>query len=183
MRTLLVRPTIPTPTEILDPVLEAPLGREEYSRRPLTKRARREFDLTFAVNDQYGAERVQEIATYSGGYTPLWFDGNAWSEIQNPYLVFVGDGVTTQIIVPFKNLFPSSCVFYEDGIVKTDWTMPDDGVSGIVVFTTPPASESEITFIGKRKIKVVLVAEEHSVQSAEIAPFEFRERFRLRELG
>lgn len=183
MRTILLRPTIPTPVSLLDPVLEAPLGRGAFAFRPVQKRPLQRFRLRFAGNDQQAMENLRELTFFNGGYTPLWFDGNAWSETREPMLVWIGDGTTKEFILPFSNVFPPTSVFTENGIPKIDWTMPDNGVSGITVFSTAPGNGSEILWKGIRKIKVRVLANRDKVYgSQERAPYLFEETIDLEEL-
>lgn len=183
MRTIFVKPTIPTPAELLDPVLRSPMGRNVFSYRALEKRPRQRFTLRFAANDQETQESLRELTYFNGGYQPVWFDGNAWAETTTPILVWVGDGATKEFILPFTNVFPASSVFYENRVIKSDWTMPDNGVSGITTFTTPPLDGAEITWKGVRKLKVIVVMGRDRVyRSAERAPRVFEESIELEEV-
>lgn len=183
MRTILLRPTIPTTAELKDPVLTTDLGRGTFAYRPLQKRPLQRFSLRCALNDRATQEGLRELATFAGGYTPIWFDGNAWAEIAEPILVFIGNGLDNEIILPFGNVFPATCVFTEDGIVRTDWTTPDDGASGIFTFSSPIADSSELRWSGTRKIKVRIIGSRDSTyQSIERAPFQFEETIELEEI-
>lgn len=184
MRTILVNPNFPVGSSLVDPVLQSPVGRNLFFYRAIQKRPRQRFTLAFVANDQYEMESIRELAIFNGGYTPMWFDGHTLAETVAPMLVWIGDGVTTEFILPFKNVFPPTCVFTEDGIVKSDWTMPDDGESGITAFTTAPVSGSEVRWQGSRKIKVRLIVADDAVYgSEERADAIFQESIQLEEIS
>jgi hypothetical protein len=162
MRGIFIDIQRPLDSKLIDPLEVNSLGEAAVSLVNKLSKPRREFSIRSW--DTLLQSQIEQIRNeiHAGRSTGVFFtDGDIWADITEPMFVANGNGIQKQIPLPVDNIFPSSCSFYDNGVLKTDWTIIRDPAT--VVFTAAPTGR--ITFTGKRKFRVVLTANDGSIFS------------------
>lgn len=144
------------PCGIEMPTLVDPVGSGHAHRRRQFTRSLRRWELQIAKAPR-ALDELVGFLEYAQGDTPLWFDGGGFGEIEEPALVFVGNGVDTDINLPHQNVIAASAVFYVNSGLFTDWVPLGNGVlmNKIRTGTALPLG-AQLTGKYRRQFKVVL---------------------------
>ena len=162
MRAIFIDIQRPLDSKLLDPLITNQLGEAAVSLSNTYPKPRREFRVqSWDTLLQAQIEQVRNEIHGARSTGTFFVDGDIWAEINVPMFVANGNGVQTQFPLPVDNIFPSSCKFWDNTEVKTDWTMVRDPAT--VTFTAAPTGR--ITFTGKRKFRCIIAATEDSIFS------------------
>ena len=162
MRAIFIDIQRPLDSKLVDPVNSQSLGGMVMSVNTKLTKPRRDFSIRSWDNllaSQIELLRSDLHGSRSGGV--FWFDGDVWSNINEPMFVANGNGSQLQFQLPVDNVFPSSCKFWDNQTLVTDWTMNSD--PAIVTFTSAPTGR--ITFIGKRKFRIMMADNQDTLLS------------------
>lgn len=176
MKTILLRPLIlkGPQADVLssDQIDESPGGHIETRRR--WPRARTRFVFSGVMLAEAYTE-LREIAHMAGSHASVWFDGGGLVTMSKPWQIAEGDGSRTEFQLPFGYPIESSWQFWDDGVLKTDWTMthsadlPAGVAVGVVTFTAAPAGI--LTGQGDSMYKCLVgMSDERIVVTPEAAP-------------
>lgn len=160
MRAFFIDPQRPIESRLLDPVAAQNLGGASVSLAAKLEKPRRE--ITVKSWDTLLQAQVEQIRNeiHAARSTGVFFvDGDIWATIEYPMFVANGNGVQKQFPLPVNDVFPSSSKFWDDQTLKTDWTMVRDPAT--VTFTAAPTGR--ITWIGKRKFRMIIIPSEDSI--------------------
>lgn len=153
MRAVFIDIQRPIDSKLNDPTNSQSLGGMVMSVNTKLTKPRRDFSIrswdTLLANQ---IELIRNDMHSSRSSAVFWLDGDVWANINEPMFVANGNGVQTQFPMPVDNIFASSCKFWDNQTLKTDWTLISDPAT--VTFTAAPTGR--ITFIGKRKFRVML---------------------------
>lgn len=165
----------------IDPTRRDPVGGGALSLIDTWAKPRHEYSVSFPDNDISLAESLYAFYLRHRGSNPFWFDGAGRCEITEPQLFFIGDALTDEFMLPFENLLAPTWIFYENGAVRSDWTL--DEASGLLTFTSAPALHAQISGKGKRLAKCVFWGDGESLYSSEeFTARMFREGITIREV-
>jgi len=181
MNALIIDPDYPVQIRPIDPTRRDPVGGGALSIIDQWAKPKNEFTLVFPTNDIAAAEALYAFYLRHRGSNPFWFDGAGRCEITVPQVFWIGDGVTTEFMLPFDNLLISTWVFYQNGAPHTGWTM--DEASGLVTWSSPPVIYVQISGKGKWLSKCVFWGDGESLySSAEFASRIFGDGITIREV-
>jgi len=124
--------------------------------RPLGK-----WELIFPGTKEVLDSLSGMLATAQGD-TRIKFDGAAMLEVTDPIIIAVGDGQTTDFMLPHRNVYVSSTVIYLNGIATNAWQpLGGDGVTMFQIrMTSAPGQFSQIKAKYKRYANTVWNTEE-----------------------
>lgn len=162
MRAIFIDIQRPLDSSLLDPLVTNQLGESAISMASKFPKPRREFKVkSWDMLLEAQIEQIRNELHAARGAGVFFIDGDVWSEINVPMFVANGNGSQKQFPLPIDNVFPSSCKFWDDTSVKTDWTIVRDPAT--VTFTAAPSGR--ITFTGKHKFRVALASSEDGIFS------------------
>ena len=160
MRALFIDIQRPLESSLRDPLINNQLGDAAVSIANVYPKPRREFRVkSWDTLFQAQIEQIRNEVHAARSSGTFYVDGDIWAEINYPMFVANGNGVQKQFPLPIDNVFPSSCKFWDDTTLKTDWTMIKDPAT--VVFTAAPTGR--ITFTGKHKFRCIMIPAEESI--------------------
>jgi hypothetical protein len=152
MRAIFIDIQRPLESKLLDPVTSQSLGGMVTSLNIKLDKPRREFNVRSWDTLLHQQMELLRNEIHSGRANGVyWLDGEKYGFIEEPMFVANGNSVQKQFQLPVNNVFPSSCKFWDNQTLKTDWTINSE--PAIVTFTSAPTGR--ITFIGKRKFRVI----------------------------
>lgn len=152
MRALFIDIQRPLESKLLDPINQEQIGEGVISMSAKLSKPRREFTVnSWDTLLQAQIEQIRNEIQGARGTAVFYLDGDIWAEINEPMFISNGNGVQKQFPLPVDNIFPSSCKFWDNQTLKTDWTIIRDPAT--VTFTAAPTGR--ITFVGRRKFRVI----------------------------
>lgn len=152
MRAIFIDIERPLESRLLDPVNMQGLGDMAISVQTKTTRPRREFSIkSWDTLLEQQMELIRNEIHAARAIAVFWLDGDKYADINEPMFVANGNGSQTEFPLPVNNVFPSSCKFWDNQTLKTDWTMISE--PAVVSFTAAPTGR--ITFVGRRKFRVM----------------------------
>lgn len=162
MRAIFIDVQRPLDSKLLDPVDTQSLGGMVTTLTTKLARPRREFGVRSwdtLLHQQIELLRNEIHTGRANGV--YWLDGDKYSEINEPMFIGNGNGVQLQFPLPINNVFPSSCKFWDNQTLKTDWTLSTE--PAVVTFTSAPIGR--ITYVGKRKFRVIQKVDNDTILS------------------
>jgi hypothetical protein len=159
MYTVIASPTHVYPLTIAAPVLKDDLTGAYQYRRRLT-RTLKKWEMTVA-GTQERLETLRGLLAISQGDTPGWYDGSGIIEVVDPILIGIGNGTTTDFLLPDRYVFAASTIVYFNGGPTANW-QPLGGdymVMDQIRCSPAPAANVQITAKYRRKAKVVINTE------------------------
>lgn len=179
MKTLSISEGFPLVMRPYAPTLRSQIGGGAVQLRRQWQRPYYEFTIPLKLGDRADAEDLAGFIAYHQGDIAFWYDGGPYGDIQNPVLIGIGDGALKDFYVPFRNLTTATWHFYVDGTEDTNVTLNLD--SGLVSFTSAPASTKDVTAKGQCKFKCVFWGEQQLTAIAH-APGVYSAELILREI-
>lgn len=148
-------------TEEIDmPTHEDELGGGAKAFRRQQTRALRRWELNIPARHE-GMDGFIGLLEMVQGDTPIFFDGAGMLEVVEPILIAVGDGTTTDIILPHRFVFVSSVIVYLNGGVFNAWAPLGDGITmDSLRFDSAIPNDGIVTAKYRRKAKTVLRTED-----------------------
>jgi len=150
----------PMDVEIMDYVSRTEQGAAAFGARSGSQKQFRKFMISIPNYLRQQEDMLTSFLGKARGTNRVWFDGGNKGDIQNPQLVDIADGVSTQYMIPYNNVFGPSSIVLVNGVIVTNWTITES--TGLLVFTAPPAVNARIEWYGRRKVRCIIVGTDTS---------------------
>jgi len=155
-----------SPTHVLPqldmPVLKDAKGAGAMAYRRKWPRGLSSWELAIPGRQDL-LDPILGLLEFAQGDTPVWFDGAGFGEIVSPILLMIGDGTTTDILLPHRYWNVVETVIYINDAPTNVWA-PLASADGIwmdsIRLTGAPSLNTIVTGKSRRKIKCVLRVED-----------------------
>jgi len=160
MYTVIASPTHVLPHKVTAVTLKDDVHEAYEFRRRLT-RPLGKWELLFPGTKEV-LDSLSGMLHAAQGDTLIKFDGAGMLEVTDPIIIGVGDGTTTDFMLPHRNVYVSSTVLYLNGSATNAWQpLGGDGVTMYQIrMTAAPGTWSQIKAKYKRYANTVWNTEE-----------------------
>jgi len=160
------------PQQIDMPVLKDAKGGGAMAARRKWPRGLSSWELAVPGTQEL-LDPILGLLEYAQGDTPIYFDGAGFGEMTSPILLFIGDGVTTDITLPHRFWSISATVIYTSGGVDTGWLPLANDMTWMdsIRMAVPPAVNAIITGKSRRKVKCLLRVEDKPERQRQFRSF------------